>query len=111
WPTQDPWEVLSVNDPGSMYPVICLRSGELVCEIAKGAPRSAAAFRGERSRPVADLLAPWADEVLPRTGRARSTGRQPDLVLSFHLEGDHSHVIFALGDAKRNVTGDGESYI
>ncbi|HEY6722855.1 MAG TPA: hypothetical protein VI197_02455 [Polyangiaceae bacterium] len=109
WPTLFPWTVLAVDEPRSMYPVIRLRSADLVCEIAKGTPR--APSLGDERAPIADLLSPWADEVLPSTGRARSTGRQPDLVVSFHLEGDPSRVVFALGDAKRNATGDGESYI
>lgn len=110
WPTLFPWTVERVDDPRGMYPAIVLRSGDLMCEVSKGTPPSAGRGAKERAR-IADLLSPWADEALPATGRARSSGRQPDVVVSFWFEGDPSRVVFALGDAKRNATGDGESYI
>lgn len=109
WPTVFPWTVLSVDDPRAMYPVIRLRSGDLICEIAKGTPRGGL-IGGEREK-IPDLLSPWADEALPQTGKSRSSGRQPDLVISFWFEGNPSNVVFALGDAKRNATGDGEGYL
>ncbi len=109
WPTLFPWSLVEVDDPRSMYPVILLRSGDLMCEISKGTPQGGVS--GSAREKIADQLSPWADEALPATGRARSSGRQPDLVVSFWFEGDPSKVVFALGDAKRNATGDGEGYI
>ncbi len=109
WPTLFPWQLVAVDEPKGMYPIIRLQSGDLVCEIAKGTPLGGV-VEGRRNK-IADQLSPWADEVLPATGTARSSGRQPDLVVSFWFDGDPSRVVFALGDAKRNATGDGEGYI
>jgi len=109
WATAHPWSLVAVDDPRSTYPVIRLRSGKLVCEISKGTPLETRAD-GSRRR-IGDLLSPWADEALPPTGKARSSGRQPDVVVTFWLDSDPANVVFVLGDAKRNVTGDGESYL
>lgn len=110
WPTLFPWRVDSVDDPKGMYPAIVLRSGDLLCEISKGTPPENGRVGQARGK-VPDLLSPWADEALPATGRARSSGRQPDVVVSFWFEGAPDRTVFALGDAKRNATGDGEGYI
>lgn len=106
-----PWRLRSLESASGKYPVITLESGELVCEIAKGTPRGGS-VGGVRSK-VADLLSPWADETLPPRpdGRSRSNGRQPDIVVSFWRARDPSRVVIALADAKRNATGDGESYL
>lgn len=109
WPTLFPWTLESVEDPSAMYPIVRLRSGDLICEVAKGTPTLPDAA-GARHK-IKDLLSPWADEALPRTGKARSSGRQPDVVVTFWFDGRPDKAVFALGDAKRNATGDGEGYI
>jgi hypothetical protein len=86
-----------------------LRSNNLNCEISKGTPYEV--VEGGSRRRIPDLLSPWADEALHVTGKPRSRGRQPDLILAFWLESRPNNVVFVLGDAKRNATGDGEIYL
>lgn len=109
WPTHEPWSIESVDDHASKYPVIRLKSGALICEIAKGTPRETTGD-GSRRR-ITDLLSVWADEALPVTGKARSRGRQPDVVVTFWLASQPGCTMFVLGDAKRNADGDGELYL
>jgi hypothetical protein len=109
WPTAGPWTLESVDDPISKYPVIRLKSGELLCEIAKGTPREIAPDGSKRR--VTDLLIDWANDALPTTGKSRSTGRQPDVVLTFWLASRPAHIEFVLADAKRNAEGNGEEYL
>ncbi len=109
WPTTVPWQLLRVTDPQNKYPVISLRSGPLVVEIGKGAPRRRTAS-GAVER-IADRLSPLIDEVLPRGERSRSTGHQPDVVLTFYRADAPHRSLLALGDAKRNMTGSGEVYL
>jgi hypothetical protein len=111
WPTKEPWTIASIEERGSMAPRMRLRSGRLICEISKGTPASAPDGLGRRTK-IADLLGPWADEALPAIGgRSRSSGRQPDIVLTFWSVDAPERSVFVLADAKRNATGTGESYI
>jgi hypothetical protein len=93
----------------SEYPVIRLKSGELLCEIAKGTPRELAPDGSKRR--ITDLLIDWANDALATTGRSRSTGQQPDVVLTFWLASWPAHIEFVLADAKRSAEGDGEEYL
>ena len=110
WPTDSKWELLSVDEAGKSYPDIRLQSGELVCEISKGAPTTRDAD-GHRED-IRDAVSPWADEVLPglsvKADHSRSSGHQPDVVVTFWLESRPERSEFVLGDAKRN---EGEGYI
>lgn len=110
-PAGTPWSILTLDTRSGKYPVLTLASGDLICEIAKGTPRPD--HRGSERVKTPDMLSPWADEVLPphSSGRSRASGRQPDLVVSFWLRDEPHRIVFAMGDAKRNATGDGETYL
>jgi hypothetical protein len=109
WPTEQPWIMVNADDGAAKYPAIRLRSNDLNCEISKGTPFEV--VKDGSRRKIADLLSPWADEALRATGKPRSRGRQPDLILAFWLESRPHRIVFVLGDAKRNATGDGEPYL
>lgn len=109
WPSGTPWRLVSADQPSSSYPRLLLQSGELLCAISKGYPRRPAAV-GPPTK-MKDATSAWIDAVLPRRGQSRSTGNQPDLVLSFWLAGREAEALFVLADAKRNVSGDGETYL
>ncbi len=109
WPTSVPWKLESVDDGDASYPAIRLRSGGLICEIAKGTPRVLTSD-GSRAK-VADLLSAWADETLPSNHSGKARGRQPDIVVMFWLESQPGRCAFVLADAKRNATRDGETYL
>ncbi|MDB4944530.1 MAG: uncharacterized protein JWP97_4064 [Labilithrix sp.] len=85
------------------YPPLILQCGDLQCHIDKGTPVVPGAGK------VQDLVSPWLDEVV-WGGDKRARSRQPDIVLRFSHR-KHKRVLFALADAKRNVTGEGASYL
>lgn len=108
WPSSEPWRLVSIDDVDSSYPRIQLRSGALSCEVTKGHLR----LPGDghrRPAPLPDATSRRLDAVLPAKGRSQSTGNQPDIVRAFWLGSRREIVEFSLADAKRNVTGDGES--
>lgn len=109
WPAGAPWRLVSADPAISSYPRLLLQSGELLCAISKGHPRRPTAVG--RPTKVKDATSAWLDAVLPQREQSRSTGNQPDLVLSFWLVGREDDALFVLADAKRNFSGDGETYL
>jgi hypothetical protein len=100
-PIADAWEIERVEIGSGKYPSIVLASDQLRCEIAKGQPGAM-----KRRETTEDRLI----EVFEKMG-LNSTGHEPDLLLKFWRVGSASDSVFALGDAKRNESNDGDDYI
>jgi hypothetical protein len=84
-------------------PRIVLGKDKMRCAIAKGVFE----YPGDSGRRVVDVLAKMERESL---GLA-STGRQPDVVISFWHVDRPSDVLFCIADAKRNESDDGVAYL
>ncbi len=101
WSECDSWEMERVEIGSGKYPSIVLGNGECRCEIAKGQPGSLRPNGGKEDRLI---------EIFGEMG-LNSTGHEPDLLLRFWRVGETSNSVFALGDAKRNESDDGEGYL
>lgn len=97
-----PWHLRSLVPRADRKPVIELGAGNLRCRITKGRPQT---LERGRWRDCPDMLVGAGEHV-----GLKPTGNQPDVVLTFWLDGG-SDVATVLGDAKRNVTGTGASYL
>lgn len=87
---------------GSHY----LSSSMLLCRICKGRPKDPAGVDLLGVDCVPDKLT-----MLIRATGNNATGSQPDLVLTFWRATNESSCVTYLGDAKRNRSGDGRSYL
>ncbi len=99
-----PWQMARrVDCSHSGKPRLLLQSGDMMCEISKGRPRL------RRQGIEYDAV-----DRLISAGKALGlapTGNQPDLVFAFWRIENPDRRIFALGDAKRNASGDGLNYV
>ena len=98
------WRITSVRaDQTRPKPSLKLSRGKLRCAISKGCFE----YPAQPKRRALDSLA-----VLERTSLGlKSTGRQPDLVISFWNVDAPDDVFFCIADAKRNESGDGVTYL
>lgn len=102
WPTARPWRLIRPpggSRRGAKYVTAVLRSGELVCEVSKGAPF-------QPGQAIVDGLRP-----LRLAAGVSHSPRQPDIRLSFHHAARPHTRVFVLADAKRNASGTGAEYI
>ncbi|RYZ17920.1 MAG: hypothetical protein EOO70_00500 [Myxococcaceae bacterium] len=96
----EPWRLDALTTMTHKYPAMRLRAGDLICRLGKGVPRA----------PNGEVLPDRIGPVLDGLG-LRSTGNQPDIVLSFHRASQPDRFVIAVADAKRNKKGDGTDYL
>lgn len=95
------WTIKGVQMNREKYPSVVLGSGQLRCEIAKGQPSMLQTEDGKQDRLI---------EIFRRMGLG-STGQEPDILLRFWHLSNVRKSVFALGDAKRNESHDGDDYM
>jgi hypothetical protein len=98
------WRIVTAQaDQIRPKPTLKLSRAKLRCAISKGKFE----YPGQPKRRVVDALA-----LLERTSLGlNSTGRQPDVVISFWNVEAPENVFFCIADAKRNESGDGVGYL